>query len=101
MKKLTPVSDLLARASGMLGRLRSGAEDAERTLQIARQHLPEELAGRVFGAVLRDGTLTLLVRSAAWGTRIRYLAPRLQEGLESELGVKPLRVVVKVRAGPG
>jgi len=99
MKKLTPVSDLLAHGSGMLKRLREGTQEADRTLAGLRRQLPPELAQEVWGAVMRDGTLTVLVRSAAWGTRLRYLAPRFKDALATELGRTVERVVVKVRSG--
>jgi len=99
MKKLTPVSDLLAHGSGMLRRLREGTVEAERTLAGLRRQLPPELAQEVWGAVMRDGTLTVLVRSAAWGTRLRYQAPSFKDALAAELGIAIERVVVKVRSG--
>jgi len=98
-KKPTSVSDLLERGQGMLGRLRAGTRDADRTLQALRQVLPPELADKVWAAAARDGTLTVFVRSAAWGTRIRYLAPRFMEPLAAALGIAIERIQVKVRAG--
>ncbi|HLG53324.1 MAG TPA: DciA family protein [Steroidobacteraceae bacterium] len=99
MKKPTLVSDLLAQGQGMLQRLREGTAEAQRTLQGLRRHLPPELSQQVWGAIARDGTLTVLVRSAAWGTRVRYLAPRFKDALASELGIAIDRVRVKVRSG--
>ena len=101
MKKPTAVSDLLRQGGGRLGELAAGAAEAERQLGKVRQRLPPELASRVFAAVLQDGTLTLLVRSAAWGTRIRYLLPELQPLIAADIGRVLERIVVKVRAGPG
>lgn len=101
MKKLTPVSDLLAQGKGMLQRLREGTQEADRTLAALRRRLPPELAGEVWGAVRQDGKLVVLVRSAAWGTRLRYLVPGFKEALATELGFTIERVVVKVRAGRG
>jgi hypothetical protein len=98
MKKLTPVSDLLAHGSGMLRRLREGTVEAERTLAGLRRQLPPELAQEVWGAGMRDTTLVVLVRSAAWGTRLRYQAPRFKDALAAELGIAIERVVVKVRS---
>jgi hypothetical protein len=49
--------------------------------------------------VLFRSTLTVFVRSAAWGTRIRYLAPRFMAALAADLGVEIGRIKVKVRAG--
>lgn len=99
MKKLTPVSDLLAQGQGMLQRLREGAAEAERTLVALRRYLAPALAQQVSGAVARDGTLTVLVRSAAWGARLRYQAASFREALAQELGVTIERIVVKVRSG--
>ena len=79
MKKLTPVSDLLAQGKGMLQRLREGTQEADRALAGLRRQLPPELAREVWGAILKDGKLVVLVRSAAWGTRLRYLAPRFKD----------------------
>ena len=81
----------------MLGRLRAGTADADRALQALRRNLPPQLADKVWAAASRDGTLTVFVSSAAWGTRIRYLAPRFMESLATELGIEIERVKVKVR----
>lgn len=99
MKKPTPVSDLLSQGKGMLQRLREGTQQADRTLAGLRRQLPPDLAREVWGAVLTDGRLVVLVRSAAWGTRLRYLAPQFREPLAAELGAAVDKVVVKVRAG--
>ncbi len=98
-KKPTSVSDLLERGQGLLGRLREGSAQADRTLQALRRVLPPELADKVWAAAARDGTLTVFVRSAAWGTRIRYLAPRFLAALARDLGIEIGGIKVKVRAG--
>jgi len=85
----------------MLKRLREGTRDAERTLSVLKGHLPPEVANQVFGASLKDGTLTVLVRSAAWGTRLRYLAPEFTDRLGAGLGATIEKLKVKVRAGRG
>ena len=82
----------------MLRRLREGTLEANRTLAGLKGQLPPELAREVWGAVMRDRTLIVLVRSAAWGTRLRYLAPRFNDALAAELGSAIERVVVKVRS---
>ena len=48
-----------------------------------------------------DGTLTVLVRSAAWGTRLRYLAPDFTDRLGAGLGGTIEKLKVKVRSGRG
>ncbi len=83
----------------MLKRLREGTRDAERTLSLLKEHLPPEVADQVFGASLKDGTLTVLVRSAAWGTRLRYLAPEITDRLGAGLGGAIEKLKVKVRSG--
>lgn len=98
MKKPTAVSHLLGQGQGMLRRLREGTAEADRTLMSLRRVLPSELATQVWGAVLRDGKLTILVRSAAWGTRLRYAAPEAAQALALELGTAIDEVKVKVRA---
>ncbi len=98
MKKLTPVSDLLAHGKGMLQRLREGGHEADRTLSALKRQLPPELAEAVWGAVMKGTTLTVLVRSAAWGTRLRYQAPRFKDALAADLGIPIERVLVKVRS---
>jgi len=100
-KKTTAVSDLLAKAPGALARLREGTQQAERTLAALGRLLPPELAREAWGASLKDGTLTVLVRSAAWGTRLRYLAPGFMGALAAELGAPVERLKVKVRGPPG
>ena len=48
----------------------------------------------------RGTTLTAFVRSAAWGTRLRYVIAGLQRALGAELGAAIEDVKVKVRAKP-
>lgn len=85
----------------MLERLRQGSAAADRTLQAVRRALPDGLGDRVWGATVRSGTLTLLVTSAAWGTRIRYHAPDLKTSTGRDLGVELERVVIRVRPASG
>ena len=84
----------------MLKRLRAGTADAEHTLTILRQFLPVEIGRQVFSATLRGTTLTAFVPTAAWGTRLRYVAPKLAGELGAALGARVEEIKVKVRAGP-
>jgi hypothetical protein len=98
MKKPTAVSHLLEQGEGaLMQRLRKGASDAERTLAALRRRLPPELSAEVWSAVLSQKTLTVFVRSAAWGTRVRYVIPRIVDALGEELGAQIEEVKVKVR----
>ncbi len=92
---------MLAKGHGLLERLREGAARALTVLDAVRAELPEEPAGHVLAASVKDGTLTLLVDSAAWATRIRYEAPGLSAPVGQRLGVEISRTVVRVRPGRG
>ena len=100
MKKPTAVSHLLAQGEGMLKRLREGSAEAERALAALRQALPPEIAAQVWSATLREATFTAFVTSAAWGTRLRYVAPKLAPELAASLGQPVAEIKVKVRAAP-
>lgn len=99
-KKPTAVSHLLEQGEGMLKRLRSGTLDAKRGLAALQAVLPPELAREVWSAVLRGTTLTVFVSTAAWGTRLRYLAPGLAGAIADRLGAPVEDIKVKVRARP-
>jgi hypothetical protein len=84
----------------MLQRLRTGTAEAERALAALRRLLPPEIAGQVFGAAVRGTTLTAFVATAAWGTRLRYVAPKLADRIGADLGRPIEEIKVKVRAAP-
>ena len=92
---------MLAEGGGLLQRLREGTAGAERTLTVLKRLLPPEIAAQVFGASFKDGTLTVMVRSAAWGTRLRYVAPEFTDRLGAGLGGAIDKLKVKVRSGRG
>src|SRR5262245_33716715 len=100
MKKPTPVSHLLEQGDGMLQKLRNGSFEAQRTLAALRAQLPPEIAQEVFSATLRGTTLTAFVATAAWGTRLRYVAPKLLGRVGATLGTPVEDIKVKVRAKP-
>jgi hypothetical protein len=101
MKKPTAVSHLLEQGEGMLKKLRAGTAEADRSLAALRGLLPPELAREVWSASLRGTTLTAFVGTAAWGTRLRYVAPKLTGPLAATLGRPVEEIKVKVRAKPG
>ncbi|HET8692052.1 MAG TPA: DciA family protein [Steroidobacteraceae bacterium] len=100
MKKPTAVSHLLEKGEGMLQRLRKGAAEADRALAALRASLPPEIASEVWSASLKGPTLTAFVRSAAWGTRLRYVAPQAAPEVGRRLGAPVEEIRVKVR-NPG
>ncbi|MGA1578833.1 MAG: DciA family protein [Steroidobacteraceae bacterium] len=100
-QKPTEVSQLLRNSQGTLKKLQDAALAASRTLEVVRACLPEPLGAEVWGASVRGQTLTLLVTSAAWGTRIRFQAAALREALEPGPEGRIARVVVRVRPAAG
>jgi len=84
----------------MLQKLRKGSFEAQRTLAALRAQLPPEIAQEVFSATLRGTTLTAFVATAAWGTRLRYVAPKLLNRVGATLGAPVEDIKVKVRAKP-
>ena len=88
---------MLTKGQGLVERLRRGSAEADRALQAVRAALPEGLGEQVWGAAVRNGTLTVLVASAAWATRVRYHAPGLKDDVGARLAVALQKVQVKVR----
>jgi hypothetical protein len=88
---------LLGKGHGLLEQLRRGSAQAQSALQAVQDALPEGLGAHVWGAAVRDRTLTVLVASAAWATRVRYHAPELREDVSRRLSVEVDRVQIRVR----
>ncbi len=84
----------------MLQRLRAGAAEADHALAALKGVLPPEIATQVWSATIRGATLTAFVSTAAWGTRLRYVAPQITAALGIELGTGIEEIKVKVRARP-
>jgi hypothetical protein len=101
MKKPTAVSHLLEKGEGMLQRLRSGTAAADHALAALRESLPPEIASEVWSASLKGTTVTAFVRSAAWGTRLRYVAPQAAPEVGRRLGSAVEEIRVKVRSPSG
>ena len=99
MRKARSVSELLGEGKATLERLKAGAEAASRTLAAVQRVLPPEVAEHVFGATLdADATLTVLVDSGSFATRLRYLLPPLGTALATALEVAAIaRTTVRVR----
>ncbi len=100
-EKPTEVSQLLRNSQGTLKKLQDAAQAASRTLEAVRACLPAPLGAEVWGASIRGQTLTLLVTSAAWGTRIRFHAAVLRAALGPGPEGGIARVVVRVRPAVG
>jgi hypothetical protein len=100
VKKPTAVSHLLEQGEGMLQRLRRGTAEAGRVHEALRGAMPPEIAAEVWSASLRGTTLTAFVTTAAWGTRLRYVAPKRMAEIAAAIGSPVEELKVKVRAPP-
>jgi len=88
--KLEPLGAVLA--AGSLGRLAAEARARRETTERIRRLLPPEEGRELVAAhVEADGSLMLLMSSAAWAARVRYRG--------AELGATALRVRVAPRGG--
>lgn len=101
MKKPISINDLIAKSPRRLGALQTGAEAALKTLAATHKSIAPELAAHIFGASLAGEspkTLTLLVDSSAFATRVRYALPAALPIIVGELGLLELpRTQVRVR----
>jgi hypothetical protein len=91
---------LLEQGGGLLSKLRAGTAEADRVLATLRGVLPPDLAREVWSASLKGTTLTALVHTAAWGTRLRYVASKLATPVSAALGSPVEEIKVKVRPSP-
>ena len=80
-----------------LSQLVTRAREAGELDARVRALLPESLGEHVTGAVLHEDTVVILVDSAAWASRIRFMAPELVGQLSPRYDGVVQRVRVKVR----
>lgn len=80
-----------------LSQLVTRAREAGELDARVRALLPEPLGEHVTGAVLHEDTVVILVDSAAWASRIRFMAPELVGLLAPRYDGVVARVRVKVR----
>lgn len=86
---------------GPLGQLQRHAQWLGTVQEGLTRRLPADMAARVRVANLSGGTLTVLVDTPAWGTRLRFLEPRILEWLKSEGAFAQIaRIKVRVRGAP-
>ncbi len=104
MRKPISISELLTRGHKKLGALQAGATAAQKTLIAVQHSLGPELAPHVFGASLSvetPATLTLLVESGAYATRVRYALPDALADIAKQLELTDIKTTqVKVRPRP-
>ena len=96
-KGVRDIEQLLGASGGALQALQAGAAAARKTLDIAREVLPAELATHLWAANFVDGEVSLLFESAAWATHARYAAEEWRAPLATALKEPVNSVKVKVR----
>jgi hypothetical protein len=79
----------LLNTQGTLTQLRQALAQQQKLLQTVRDCLPSPLNDQLQAAVLNGRTLSLMVHSPVWASRLRYQAPQLlrqlrQQGLTIE-----------------
>jgi hypothetical protein len=89
--------DRIMRRSDSLGRLARQARDQQALLERVRASLPEPLGRHCAAAVLHGGRLLLFADSPAWGSRIRFMTPRILQAVNTRS--TPARTI-KVRILP-
>jgi hypothetical protein len=94
-RKLRPVSTL-THESLVCERLRLALAQHRRLLASVRGHLPAALASACGYAQVRDRQLLVYVDSAAYASRLRFLAPTLLAALRREFpGLKTIQFRVR------
>lgn len=98
MKRPMRVGDIVADTPG-LGSLVQRARQFKALETLIRSWLPPALAAQVNLANLRDGTLVLSVKAAAWATKLRYEVPNILSAArqhEATRDVRDVRIRVQV-----
>ncbi len=95
MKGPIRVGSIVADAPG-LGTLLARARRLAAIEAIVRSWLPVSLASQVGVANLRDDTLVLAVKSAAWATKLRYEVPAVLAAARRHEATRDVRDV-KIR----
>ncbi len=97
-----PLSELIFRAGSAVNDLARRAESAIELAAALRGALPDELAGALQAATLReDGTVVVMAVSPAWAARLRFEADTLLARCrERHPGATRLRVRVSGAPAP-
>lgn len=95
MKGPIRIGSIVADTPG-LGTLLARARRLEAIEALVRSWLPAALAAQVTVANLRDDTLVLAVKSAAWATKLRYEIPAVLAAAKRHAATSEVRDV-KIR----
>ena len=81
------ISELLGLRNKGLADLAERVRERRAILDQLKTLLPPDLAARIATAGLDRGRLSIGVTSAAWASRLRYMAPQLRRDLGNALGI--------------
>lgn len=94
-RKLRSASSL-ALSNPAYQRLKLALDQHAKLLSAVREQIPAELANACYHAQIRNRVLLLHLETAAWASRLRYLAPKLLSALRREYpGLKSIQVRVR------
>ena len=79
MAKYKPVGHLLNNANTGLGRVINRAKELRKLTTQLKKMVDAPLCDHIYVANIRDTTLIIGTDSAAWHTRVKYLAPMILE----------------------
>lgn len=90
------ISELLRLRHKGLNDLERGVRERQATLNQLKTLLPPHIAAKIATAGLDGGRLSIGVASAAWASRLRYMAPELRQSLGQALGIRIDSVRIRV-----
>lgn len=98
MKSSRPIGKVFKDASDELATLITRTKQLKRFTSQLRRHLDAELAPHCYIGNLEKSSLTIMVDSAAWATKLRFVAPTLIAPLRQESPVfsEIKQIMVKV-----
>ena len=96
-KKPVSLESLLSRQETRLGALVRKAAAGDALTRQLLDLLPPDLRPHLVAARTRDSALVLIVDSAAWAPRFRFLDVELRAGLETRYGLAVSKLLIKVR----
>ena len=77
MRSSRPINKVFEDASDELANLITRTRQINRLTHILRRHLDDQLAKHCYVGNIQKPILTILVDSASWATRLRFVAPDL------------------------
>ena len=93
MAKYKPVGHLLSNTNTGLGRVITRAKELRKLTIQLKKLVDAPLCDHIYVANIRDTTLIIGTDSAAWHTRVKYLAPMILEQMRQLPGMDRLQKI--------